>query len=751
MDNAMKPLAVCLTLCVCASLHALDVNEPEFKLWQEVDARGKSVPYYSIKLKDGMYSEPRATSYELKLRYEQFTPLVDGTKRMIDDKLTSGRDTNLYIVQFHTQPLESYRKQLRAHGVEVYSYLPRHSHIVRMDSAIRNRVEALPCVRWVGQFHPAYRLDESILDDIARGDDDSEMQTYSIQVFQRGMEHQQNVADRIKTLGGSIMNTSPDGFRMTVVMNLNQLMNVVRMDEVHFIDPWGPGEVDMDIVREISGANDIEALGGFSGEGVRGEIFDSELLLTHPEWLNPPIVHFNGSTIPHGTSSYGVLFAQGLDPNARGLLPDGQGIFCFYEASTVYGGPFTPLLLNTEATDPDGPYRSVLHTSSVGSPRTTEYTTISAETDDVLFQVDYFSCQSMSNAFLQPQTRPQAWAKNIVAVGGVVHENTVDRADDYADGSTGPAADGRVKPDLTHFYDWIYTTSASGGYIEYGGTSGATPCTAGHAGLVFQMWHEEVFPGFGGGATVFDSRPNSTTVKAMLVNTAYRYDWNSGGPNSNLWRTRQGWGMVNVGELYDYRNKIFIIDESDVLENLESTEYTLTVPPGEPVFRATMVYIDPAGNPSATEHRINDLSLKVTSPTDTVYWGNNGLHDDNWSTSGGVANTIDTVENVFIQNPDPGEWIVEVIASEIIEDSYLDTPELDVDYALIVTGVDMNVCPADLTGDDQVNINDIFEALGLWGDCPDPCPPYCAGDLTEDCTVNIDDIFAILGMWGPCD
>ncbi len=60
-------------------------------------------------------------------------------------------------------------------------------------------------------------------------------------------------------------------------------------------------------------------------------------------------------------------------------------------------------------------------------------------------------------------------------------------------------------------------------------------------------------------------------------------------------------------------------------------------------------------------------------------------------------------------------------------------------------------CPADLTGDDQVNIDDIFTVLGLWGDCDDPCPPYCAGDLTEDCIVNIDDIFAILGEWGPCE
>ncbi len=63
----------------------------------------------------------------------------------------------------------------------------------------------------------------------------------------------------------------------------------------------------------------------------------------------------------------------------------------------------------------------------------------------------------------------------------------------------------------------------------------------------------------------------------------------------------------------------------------------------------------------------------------------------------------------------------------------------------------VGLCAADLTGDGVVNIDDIFAVLGLWGDCPDPCPPYCIGDFTEDCTVNIDDIFAILGQWGPCE
>ncbi len=61
-----------------------------------------------------------------------------------------------------------------------------------------------------------------------------------------------------------------------------------------------------------------------------------------------------------------------------------------------------------------------------------------------------------------------------------------------------------------------------------------------------------------------------------------------------------------------------------------------------------------------------------------------------------------------------------------------------------------NDCPGDLNDDNTVDINDIFALLGLWGACPDPCPPYCFGDLNEDCFVDINDIFEILGLWGPC-
>ncbi len=110
-------------------------------------------------------------------------------------------------------------------------------------------------------------------------------------------------------------------------------------------------------------------------------------------------------------------------------------------------------------------------------------------------------------------------------------------------------------------------------------------------------------------------------------------------------------------------------------------------------------------------------------------------------------NEVTTVETGTL---DPGEHTLTLDATS---SAYGDPftygygfSEYDIQLSLTSAG-----CPADITGDEQVNIDDIFAVLGLWGNCPAPCPPYCTGDLTEDCTVNIDDIFAILGQWGPCE
>jgi subtilisin family serine protease len=245
-----------------------------------------------------------------------------------------------------------------------------------------------------------------------------------------------------------------------------------------------------------------------------------------------------------------------------------------------------------------------------------------------------------------------------------------------------------VKPDLLHFYDSIFTTwnSSDTGTTQFSGTSGATPITAGHFGLLFQLVHEGVFPGFGGGSSVFSDRVHMTTAKAMMINTAYRYNWLAGGPNGGLTRARQGWGMADLANLYNMRNKMMIIDADDPMTTGQVRTYQFLVSAGEPNLNVTMSYADPQGNPAATQARINNLSLRVTSPSQVLYWGNNGLVASNFSTAGGVENTKDTVENVFVQNPEAGVWTIEVLGTEIVGDAFLSDTTVNAAFSLVATG-----------------------------------------------------------------
>ena len=662
-------------------------------LWEESLPGKKAQAYFAIS-PDGMHlkGRVRATTYKVRLSGHTFDPL---TQKIEMEPILAARPHNtLHLVQFMTTPIEEFLSPITRMGGKVHRFLTDHAFVVEMSPETRNEVAKLPFVRWVGPYHPAYRVEEHLRSALTGISPALEEQRYSIMICERNHSRQENLASMIRDLGGVVHFTTPKGYRLEATLTHDQLMEVVHANETQYIDRWGgPGELDMNIVRQVGGADYVEGLTGWTGQGVRGEIFDTEVRTSHQEWLYSPIIHSSSSSGSyHGTSCFSINFARGIDTNARGLLPDGQGIFFRYSESTQFGGSKSRYDICQELIDPLGPYRAVFQTASVGSTRTPNYNTVSAEVDDYLFLYQVLSTQSQSNAGDQ-WSRPQAWAKNMVAVGGIYHYGTATRTDDHwgYGASIGPADDGRIKPDLAYFYDQIRAAYASSNssYTDFSGTSAATPTTSGHFGLLFQMWHEQVWTGHGGGATVFDSRPHMATAKAMLVNSAYRYNWNVGGANSDITRYVQGWGTADVKKLYDRAGSTMIIDESDLIAPLDTNTYIVTVLPGETELNVTMVYTDLMGTVGAAHHRINDLSLKVTSPSSTVYWGNNGLTSGNFSTSGGSSNTLDTVENVFIQNPTAGDWTVQVLADEVVQDSHPETPALDADYGLVISGIDL--------------------------------------------------------------
>jgi hypothetical protein len=703
-------------------------------VWDEFNG-GARTSWFALSLDGTRVDQVREADNRIRLQSGEFDPMAGVP--LVAESLRATAGNELFIVQFVATPLDEMRRDIGALGGVIEGYLPENGHLVRMTGAARAAVGQLPYVRWVGAYEPGYRLSEGARADALNGADAGAAR-YSISCLRAGPEQQGAIATLVQQMGGIVDVLTPDMVRMEATLTPTQLLAVARRNEVGYIDTWdGPGGTDMDIARQIGGAVPILSNANFLGQGVRGEVHDTEVWPTHQQWAGQvPLVHAtNGNSGTHGSSCYGINFATGTgNLQATGMVPmREQGIFFWYAQSTQFaGGGLSRLAYNTQAVDPAGPYRSSYQTSSVGSPTISNYSNISQEVDSYLFQIDYLSCQSQSNTG-STLSRPQAWAKNIVSVGGVQHQNTLTRTDDALSGaSIGPAQDGRNKPDLAHFYDSIFTTTAGDtAYTQFSGTSGATPITAGHFGLLMQMWHEGVWSGFGGGASVFADRPYSTTAKALMIAAAYRYNWLLGGPNAGLTRPRQGWGMADVGKLYTNRASTFIVNANQPVQNGQTRTYTLNVAPGTPELLVTMCYIDPPPLTVAIPQRVNNLSLRVTSPTATVYWGNNGLTAGNYSVAGGVENTVDTVENVFLQTPDAGAWTIEVIGTSVVTDAY------PTGYAGVVP-----VAPTDAAFS--------LVVIGATQGGQTPCYANCDGNLSVPC-LNVVDFGCFLNRYAAGD
>lgn len=642
------------------------------KVWYE-----GSTPHYTISLDGRTFTAPEATDYDLRLRFQRYDPLFE--RPAVPAALSAARDNRLYVVQYWTQVIEDYRSVVRTLGAEIHLFLANHANVVEMDLETAAAVAGLPMVRSVTPYHPAFKLEEELLSAIGEGA--SGPITVNVLTMRRGGHAP--VINWVVANGGTVEHVSEPTYLMTATVDLQDLPRLAALNAVQWIDRWSPPESDMNIARQMHGADYVETNLGYLGQGVRFEVLDSGTQANHPDLL-PNIAHNANSTSSHGTSTCGIVGGSGGGNfSARGVMPQCFRVLANYNASYAGGSRYAH---SGQLANASLQYQCVFQTNSWGSNLTTQYNSISQDMDLILFDFARLSIlQSQSNANTR-NSRPQAWAKNIISVGGINHFNTLTKNDDrWGGASIGPAADNRIKPDLASYYDSILTTDSGSGYTTgFGGTSGATPIVAGHLGLFYQMWHNGLFNN-PTGASVFDSAPNNTTAKAVLINTASQ--WNFSGTTHNLTRVHQGWGHPDLQYMAQQASTMLVIDETDVLTEFETSTHFVNVSGGGD-FRATLVYRDPPGTTSSTLHRINNLNLTVVAPNGVIYRGNNGLTANMYNTPGGTPNLVDTVENVFVQNPVSGEWRVLIGAADVNQDNHVETGAVDIDYALAVSGID---------------------------------------------------------------
>jgi serine protease AprX len=702
-------------------------SQPEKRNWTPMGPKVYEILFghLSIKIEGRRLPRGRLTTAPLPpehdgpkrlfLRFGTFDPLTEETK--VPPELAALPNGHVWVVQWKQVVDQASRDQLAQAGATLLRYLPDDAYIVSMPPAGAERIRQLKGVRWVGPYHPAYRIDPNVFPE--RFDNKPSppepakepqgRRHLFVHLFERDSGAKATAAAAIRAAGGGVLYTSPHGYYLAAEIPFDKLAGVAGCDAVCGFERrfdgrranQGPSSDDKCLtlaqVRELCGANAVEKAGGYQGLGVRAVVMDNGVRADHIDLLSRPIT-FTGPIQPsdarHGTPIAGILCGDGRgDARARGLLP--LGSLVFHPMQSHYENHYALTKLWTE--EERAVVRSDSGTDWTTAHFTRHYDGRALREDDLALEYDLLLCAAIGNEEKPGLGNPGSWSKNAVIVGGADSYGSVHRKNHHpwAASTTGPALDGRIKPDLVHFADGVYSPSpiSTRSYGNMNGTSAATPLVAGHFGLLFEMWADNVFGTLPRGRSVFDRKPHAATAKALMINSAYRYPI-ADGPKG-FTRFSQGWGMPDLKALYDCRNTLFIVDQDISLRDHQSIEYRLRVAEGQPAFRATLAYSDPPGITSAAKALVNDLDLTVTAPDGARYHGNNGLLEGNISQPGGTPDRLNNVENVFLDDPQPGVYRVQVSAHRVGWGQRAASSPWGQDFALVVSGVAPNPLPVE--------------------------------------------------------
>lgn len=649
---------------------------------------------------------------------------TDEQKGLINGKTTLlSTNYELYIIQFATAPTDEQIKSLQSEGFELIKYIPEDSYIVRFKKDLNTISKSLTQNRfiyWTGPYLPEYKIDRRLL---ARALNPDERIAVKIMLTPRLSASQKQSLAKILDLiegesplrYGSIVNAKIKAYRLKELAESGAVLWIEPAPRMRLFD-----ELSTKIVAGSGGAPGTFATAhqlGFDGSGVVVAVADSGLDTGEAETMHPDLrgrvdaFFFYGNLTDasdehsHGTHVAGIIAGNAAtgERDENGYLY-GLGVApgCRIIAQRMFDGlgnyepPPSFETLTRDATTAG----AVIGSNSWGDDTQGRYDLSAAEFDALVRDANAFKPGdqpyilefSAGNAGPGSQTiGSPAVAKNVIATGAT--ESLRQDFFLYADGpdviadfsSRGPCEDGRIKPDVVAPGTWIascqsaYATDEfawapiSAHYQYQGGTSQAGPHVSG-AAAVFVQYYRQIRNG---------STPSPALVKAALINSAIDLDDEMGTdpiPNND-----EGWGRVDLTEIIGSDKKYEFVDQTALLKTGEVYEKRIIVSSDNYPLKITLAYTDVPALPAAIPALVNDLDLIVIAPDGKVYYGNNFLYGESVPNLA-ISDNVNNVEAVHIFEPIAGEYVIRVFARKVVEDARIDTPSVDQDFALVISG-----------------------------------------------------------------
>lgn len=367
----------------------------------------------------------------------------------------------------------------------------------------------------------------------------------------------------------------------------------------------------------------------------------------------------------HGTHVSCTVLGDGTQGGYSGVATSSELYFQAMENDNTgnFQSPSLNYLLNSAYSA--GAYT---HTNSWGSSLASDQGKYTSESEDVDDRANYYDRyyngrNGLTILFAAGNDGPDAGtvsapstAKNTITVGN--HQNRYSGAPDsiMSGSSRGPTDDGRIKPDILAPGGYVRScraqeaTDISGStwsnsyYLEYTGTSMATPNAAGAAVMV-REYLEEIAQ---------RPSPQGALVKALLILGAQDIG------NRDIPNDDEGWGRLNLrNTLAPTSGQGIWVDDRSVLSGTGNAKtYTFNISQANAGFKTVLAWSDERGSPFSNTQLVNNLDIEVTNPSGEIYLGNDFANGR--STTGGSADNLNNVEVVLVDNAELGVWTVKV-------------------------------------------------------------------------------------------
>ncbi|MEZ4709405.1 MAG: S8 family serine peptidase [Caldilineaceae bacterium] len=461
--------------------------------------------------------------------------------------------------------------------------------------------------------------------------------------------------------------------------------------------------------------------GGANGEGRAAAYAAGLVFQAVEEYLDIYGVCTNPNT-PDGYYLIGIpddlhqLFQQAYNAGARihsnswGSNADGDYTLDSANADDfIWDNPDMVITFSAGNEGIDANANGVVDNDSIGSPATAKNViTIGASEND---RNGNYNCDTglgyQSHDAYQPNTTCSGMGgQNILGTYGsrwpadypaapLFSDPTAGNAEQMASfSSRGPTDDGRIKPDVVAPGTWVLSgysslfqegygdpiNSQNNGYQSdgwgmplnvnykyFGGTSMSNPIAAGAATVVRDFYQK-----------AYGHNASAALTKATLINSAVDLlDENNDGVNDNdfpIPNVHEGWGRIDLVNATD--NSAQFVDNTAGIGTGGSASYQFNVATAGAPFKVSLVWSDFASTETAAANLVNDLDLVVTAPGGATYRGN--VFSGGWSQTGGSADRVNNVENVYVQAAAVGTWTVQV--------SGFNVPQGPQRFALVVDG-----------------------------------------------------------------